>query len=104
MTVQAIKKRMLPVFRDQGITKAAIFGSFAVGEETKNSDIDLLVKFKSTPSLLDLSRLKIKLENKAGRKVDVITYNGIHPCLKEIILREQKIIYEKRSYPRLFWS
>lgn len=77
--------------------KAAIFGSFATGEETENSDIDLLVKFKGVPSLLDIARLKLKLENKVGRTVDVITYNGIHPRLKDIILSEQKIIYEKRS-------
>lgn len=77
--------------------KAAIFGSFATGDATRNSDIDLLVKFKGVPSLLDLSRLKLKLENKVGRKVDVITYNGIHPRLKDIILGEQKIIYEKKS-------
>lgn len=88
---------MLPVFKNQGVVKAAIFGSFAAGEEKENSDIDLLVKFKAMPTLLDLSRLKLKLENKVGRTVDVITYNGVNPRLKNIILKEQKIIYEKKS-------
>lgn len=97
MTVQSIKKQILPVLKNQGVTKAAIFGSFATGTERKDSDIDLLVKFKSVPSLLDLSRLKLKLEDKVGRTVDVVTYNGIHPNLKDIILGEQKVIYEKRS-------
>lgn len=97
MTIQAIKKQILPILRSQGITKAAIFGSFATGKEKTNSDIDLLVKFKRTPSLLDLSRLKLKLENRIGKTVDMITYDGVHPRLKNIILEEQKIIYEKRS-------
>lgn len=97
MTIQSIKKQMLPVLKNQGVVKAAIFGSFATGEEKANSDIDLLVKFKAMPTLLDLARLKLKLENKVGRTVDVITYNGVHPYLKGIILREQKIIYEKKS-------
>lgn len=97
MTVQSIKKQILPVLKNQGVTKAAIFGSFATGQETATSDIDLLVSFKGMPSLLDLSRLKLQLEKKAGRKIDIITYNGLHPRLKDIILGEQKVIYEKRS-------
>lgn len=97
MTILMLKKQIVPVLKTQGVTKAGIFGSFATGEDKKNSDVDLLVKFKSTPSLLDLSRLKLKLEDRVGRKVDLLTYDGIHPRLKNIILEEQKIIYEKRS-------
>jgi len=37
------------------------------------------------------------LEEKTGRKVDILTYNGINSKLKKIILDEQKVIYEKRS-------
>lgn len=97
MTVKAIKKQILPILKNQGVTKAAIFGSFAIGEEKANSDIDIVVRFKAAPSLFDLSRLKLKLEDKTGRPVDVITYNGVHPRLKNIILKEQQVIYEKRS-------
>lgn len=97
MTILTLKKQFVPILKTQGVTKAAIFGSFATGLEEKNSDVDLLVKFQNTPSLLDLSRLKLKLEDKVGKKVDIVTYEGIHPRLRKIILGEQKIIYEKRS-------
>lgn len=97
MKIQHIKKQIIPILKREGINKAAIFGSFATGKANKSSDIDLLVNFKKDVSLLDISHLKIKLEEKTQKKVDILTYNGIHPRLKNIILNEQKIIYEKRS-------
>lgn len=62
----------------------------------KKSDIDILVKLNSKNSLLDLVRIQFILEDKLGKKVDLLTYNSIHPLLKDIILKEQKVIYEKR--------
>jgi len=42
--------------------------------------------------ILDLAGLKIELEESLGRKVDVLTYNSLHPLLKERILSEQREI------------
>ncbi|MFH1218482.1 MAG: nucleotidyltransferase family protein [Candidatus Peregrinibacteria bacterium] len=97
MTVQAIKKQIVPTLKRQGAVKIAIFGSFATGTEKKGSDVDILVKFQNRISLLELSRVKLKLENKLEKKVDLLTYGGINPRLKSIILKEQKIIYKKRA-------
>lgn len=97
MRLKTIKGRVVPIFKDQGVIKAAIFGSFATGENKKNSDIDFLVKFQRLPSLLDLSRLKLKIEGKVGMDVDIITYDGLSPRLKKLILEEQQIIYEKKT-------
>ncbi len=97
MTNQNIKKQILPILRRHGVMKASVFGSFARGEAKKGSDVDLLVKLPKGKSLLDLVSLKLELEEKLGRKVDVLTYNSINHLLKDIILNEQKIIYEKRS-------
>lgn len=87
----------MPILKRQGVTKAALFGSVVRGEATKKSDVDLLIRFKGQKSLLDLVGLQLELEEKLGRKVDVLTYNGIHPLLREIILNEQKIIYEGKK-------
>jgi len=95
MTTLTIKNQIIPILKRQGVLKAAIFGSFARGEETKSSDVDILVKLSKNKSLLDLVGLRIELQDKLGRKVDVLTYNGINHRLKDIILKEQKIIYEK---------
>ena len=97
MTIQTLKKHIIPTLKNNGAVKIAVFGSFANGSEKKSSDVDILVKFKKEITLMDLSGMKIKLEDKIGRKVDLITYEGINPRIKKIILNEQKIIYEKRS-------
>lgn len=97
MTTEAIKKKILPILKRQGVIRAAVFGSFARSEETKDSDIDILVKLAKNKSLLDLVGLKLELEDRLGRDVDVISYGGIHPLLKNIILKEQQIIYESKK-------
>ena len=99
MTIQSIKEKITPILKRRDVTKAAVFGSYARGDYKKKSDIDLLVRFKGSKSLLDLVGLKHELEDILGKKVDVLTYNSINHLLKDIILKEQKIIYgnKKRS-------
>ncbi len=90
--IEKIKKEVLPVLRRYDVVKAAIFGSFARGENLESSDIDLLVEFKGDKSLLDLAGLKLALEELLKMKVDVLTYNSLYPPLKERILGEQEVI------------
>lgn len=97
MTVQDISTKTTPILENQDVAKAALFGSHATGEAKKKSDVDILVKFSRRKSLLDLVRLQFILEDRLGKKVDLLTYDSIHPLLKDIILKEQKVIYEKRS-------
>ena len=97
MTIQAIKKQIIPILKRQGVVRAALFGSAARGEMKKASDIDILVKLKKGKSLFDFVELKLELEEKLGKKVDLVTYRAIKPRLKDIILKDEKIIYEKRS-------
>ena len=89
---EEIRKKILPVLRRYDVERAALFGSFARGESAEGSDIDLLVEFKGEKSLLDLSGLKIALEELLKMKVDVLTYHSLHPLLKERILSEQEVI------------
>jgi predicted nucleotidyltransferase len=42
--------------------------------------------------LLDLAELKVELEEVLGRRVDVITYDSLHPLLRDRVLREQRRI------------
>lgn len=92
-----VKKKAIPILRKSGVIRSAVFGSVARGTERKNSDIDFLVEFKKGKSLLDLIHLKYELEKVFRRKADVVTYNAIHPLLRESILNEQKIIYVRRK-------
>jgi predicted nucleotidyltransferase len=88
--IELIKPHLLK----NGVIKASLFGSLVRNEQTKNSDIDLLVEFQSNRSLLDLVNLKLELEDLFARKVDIVTYNSIDQALKNYILPEQELFYE----------
>jgi len=90
MSIQKIKAKILPVLKKYNVTRASFFGSVTRDEATEESDIDLLVEFEGEKSLLDLAGLKIELEELLGRKVDVLTYDSLHPLLRETILAEQE--------------
>jgi len=93
-----LKKKIIPILERNNVVKAGIFGSFARGEAKKKSDIDILIEVKAKKfSLFDLIRLEMELEKKLGRKVDLLTYNSIHPLLKKKILSEEIRIYEEKK-------
>jgi hypothetical protein len=97
MSIKEIKSKIRPILNRHGVKTAAIFGSYARGEESKKSDIDILIEYRrDDKNLFDLAELKIDLEKKLSKKVDILTYGSIHPLLKDIILSEQKFIYEKK--------
>ena len=97
MEIKTIKKEITPILRRQGVLKAAVFGSAARGEMKKNSDIDLLLKISKEKTFFDLVKLKLELEEKLGRCVDIVEYDALHPLIKKDVLREQTKIYEKKS-------
>jgi len=83
-----IRTIILDILKKNDICKAGLFGSYARGENTGDSDIDLLVEFRGNKSLLDLAGLKIELEEKTGKKFDIVTYDSLYPRLRDSILSE----------------
>ncbi|MBR1489391.1 MAG: nucleotidyltransferase domain-containing protein [Bacteroidales bacterium] len=79
------------------VTKAWVFGSFARGEETPESDLDLLVDYDKTAgiSLLDVVRYKLDLENAIGRDVDLIENGSLKPFAVPSAEREKYLVYER---------
>lgn len=91
--IPTIKKKVLPILKRHAVKRAAIFGSFARGEAKANSDVDLLIEYKSKDrSLFDLVDLKSELEEILGRRVDIVTYDSIYWRLREQILAQQVVI------------
>lgn len=80
------------------VEKVHIFGSFARGDATAESDIDLRFEIEegSSFSLFDLARIKELIEKRTGREVDIITVRDIRDGkLRQAIDREAKLIYER---------
>jgi len=87
--IEKLKEKILEKLIEHEVKRASLFGSIVREEMTDESDIDILIEFRGTKSLLDLARLKIELEEVLKCKVDVVTYNSLHPLLKDRILAEQ---------------
>ena len=90
--IEDVKRKILPILEHYGVKKAGLFGSVVRGELREDSDIDILVEIEKDISLLDFVDFKLKIEEKLGRKVDLVEYSEIKPLLKDIILREQVAI------------
>ena len=65
-----------------------IFGSYARGEQSQKSDLDLLIMFSQPYSLWDLLDVKEFLSAKLRLKVDLVPKDSIKPILKEQIIQE----------------
>ncbi|MCK5624916.1 nucleotidyltransferase domain-containing protein [Candidatus Pacearchaeota archaeon] len=91
-TLKKIEKKIIPILKKHNIKRAGFFGSYARGEEKKNSDIDLLVKLEKHLSLFDVIGIKLELEKVIKKKIDLVEYETIRPELKEIILKEEVLI------------
>ncbi|XHH08268.1 MAG: nucleotidyltransferase family protein [Candidatus Bathyarchaeia archaeon] len=65
-----------------------IFGSYARGGQSKESDLDLLISFSQQYSLWNLLDVKEFLSNKIGITVDLVTKDSIKPLIREQIIQE----------------
>jgi hypothetical protein len=70
------------------IRELGVFGSYVRQEQTENSDVDVLVEFFETPSLLKFVNLENYLSDSLGVKVDLVHKAGLEPRIGERILAE----------------
>ena len=88
--VGILKKYKKKIKNDYAVEKIGIFGSYAKGNQTESSDIDILVEFKN-PTYDNFIELAFYLEKLYRRKIDLITVKGLSPYIlpsveKEVIL------------------
>ena len=95
MTLHDIQQKTIPIFQKYGITYAALFGSFARGEETEKSDIDLMIRIGKPMGMFKYMELIEGLESSLNRKIDIVTEKSINKHIKPYILSDLKTIYEK---------
>lgn len=79
--------------KDQGAKKVSIFGSYVYDEERPDSDIDVLVIFSDSKSLLDLARIERELSELIGIKVDLLTEGALSPYIKDNVHKEMIEVY-----------
>ena len=97
MTLEKIKKVVVPVCSEFNVKRLDLFGSLARGAGSSNSDVDLLVEFEE-PNLQPSKRffgLLHHLEDDLGCKVDLLTISNLkNPYFRRRVLKEKVNIYE----------
>jgi hypothetical protein len=96
LTVEEVLQKLrvyLPTLHDRySVATLGIFGSYVRGEQRHASDLDFLVEFVQTPTLLQLATLQNDLSHLFdGKKIDLVLKRNLRPALSERILAE--VIY-----------
>ena len=94
MTIEELRQKATPVFRQHGVRYAAVFGSVARGEDRPESDVDLLVRLGRPMGMVGYMRLVENLESSLQRKVDVVTEQSLNEHLRPFVVRDLATIYE----------
>ena len=90
-TIKQIKERIKPVIEKHHIKDVYLFGSYARGEATRDSDVDIYCDKGDVDTLFKMSSLKEELENVLNKKVDIVTIGSqMHDYFRQQ-LEEDKI-------------
>ena len=86
-------------FATQPIKKAWLFGSCSRGEDTPDSDIDILVAYNDSNSisLMTISRIMTSLSKKLNRKIDLVEAGCLLPFAEMSVEKDKKLIYERKD-------
>ena len=98
MRKTVVIKLLRKYFSTQPVLKAWLFGSFSRGEETQDSDVDIIVSLdKSKPIGLKFFGMWSDLEELLGRKVDLVSEGTLLPFAKESAERDKFLVYERTN-------
>jgi len=91
LTIKQIKEKIRPVIQKYNVTEVYLFGSYARGEATRSSDVDIYCDKGSIRTMFNLIEFKEELEKALGRKVDVVTIGSKMDDYFKAQLEEDKI-------------
>jgi len=91
--VNTILKNNSSNLRELGIEKVGVFGSFSRGDQTEDSDIDVIVYFApKKKTFKSFMKTALFLEDLLKRKVDILTEQSLSPYLKPYIMKDLKYV------------
>ncbi len=87
--------KLAEICRRYRVLELSVFGSAARGEMQPDSDIDLLVEFlpEAEVGLMDHAGLMLDLSELLGRKVDLVSKNGLKPLIRDSVIQDARRLY-----------
>jgi len=97
--MENLREKVLPLILPWGVRRVAVFGSVARGEDTPESDIDILVELKDSserpPIGLKWFGVEQRLSQILGREVELVSSRSLSPYIRESVEREMVILYDE---------
>lgn len=94
-----LRGKILPILAPYGVKRVALFGSVARGEDTAESDVDLLVEFEEPrPKPLGLFtwvRLEHEMSEQLARRVEMVSERGLNKYVRPYVEADMIVLYEK---------
>ena len=94
-SIDQIRSLASPIAASYGVRRMSLFGSYARGEVTPESDIDFRVDRGDMKDLLSLGELFCDLEDGFDKKLDVLTTQMLSPAFLQSIRPEEVLIYAR---------
>ena len=94
-TVDEIKTRAIPIAQEYGVQSMSLFGSYARGDATSDSDVDFLIERGAINDLLEYAGFINELETAFGCHVDVVSTGIEDKSFLSLIMKDKVVIYEK---------
>lgn len=97
--IQEVIPSIKQYFKTQPVDKAWVFGSYSRGEETPDSDVDILVQYTDSDriSLFTISRIACALQKIIGKRVDLVEDGCLLPFAKSSANQDRILIYEREA-------
>lgn len=92
-TIDEIKTIAEPIAKQYGVAALYLFGSYARGEATSQSDLDFRIEKGNLRSLLQLAGFQLDLEEHFSKNLDVLTTQMLTPQFLSSIRPEEVLIY-----------
>ena len=93
LTLDRIRQVVTKVGKKYGIKSAYLFGSYAKGTATENSDVDLLIDRGAIRGLIEFNGFCLELMDELGTNVDILTMNSAGEKFYDLIKEDRVLVY-----------
>lgn len=93
LTLDRIRQVVTKVGKKYGIKSAYLFGSYAKGTATENSDADLLIDRGAIRGLIEFNGFRLELMDELGTNVDILTMNSAGEKFYDLIKEDRVLVY-----------
>ena len=98
MSTEMMSNMLAEYFKTKPVLKAWLFGSFARGEETSQSDVDILIVLDHSQTVgMDFFGMCEELKELLGRNVDLVTERSLAPLARKSVEQDRKLVYERTA-------